>query len=152
MAISYAQPLLLLLFSLFLLPSLRATSFHNCDKRLDPVKVTGVEISPDPVVSGKAATFKITGSTDEDISGGEVVISVSLYGVHIHTETHDLCDESSCPIAPGTFVLSHSQTLPSITPPGTYTLKMTIKDKNGGRLTCISFKFKITLFSTVYAS
>ncbi|KAG2330021.1 hypothetical protein Bca52824_001201 [Brassica carinata] len=152
MAISHAQPLLLLLFSLFLLPSLRATSFHYCDKRLDPVKVKSVEISPDPVVSGKAATFKITGSTGEDISGGEVVISVSYFGIHVHTETHDLCDESSCPIAPGSFVLSHSQTLPSITPPGTYTLKMTINDKNGERLTCISFKFKITFGSTVYAS
>lgn len=38
------------------------------DKRLDPVKVTGVEISPDPVVSGKAATFKITGSTGMSFS------------------------------------------------------------------------------------
>ncbi|CAH8306518.1 unnamed protein product [Eruca vesicaria subsp. sativa] len=148
MAISHAQPLLLLLF---LLPTLRATSFHYCDKRLDPVKVNGVEISPDPVVSGKAATFKISGSTDEHISGGKVVISVSYFGVHVHTETHDLCDESSCPIEPGSFLLSHSQTLPSITPPGTYTLKMTINDKNGGRLTCISFKFKIKLDSTVYA-
>ncbi|KAF8090087.1 hypothetical protein N665_0487s0007 [Sinapis alba] len=150
MAISHALPLILLLF--LLLPSLRATSFHYCDKRLDPVKVKAVEISPDPVVSGEAATFKITGSTGEDISGGEVVISVSYFGVHVHTETHDLCDESTCPIAPGSFVLSHSQTLPPITPPGTYTLKMTINDKNGGRLTCISFKFKITFGSMVYAS
>ncbi|CAH2065506.1 unnamed protein product, partial [Thlaspi arvense] len=86
-------------------------------KKLDPVKVSGVKISPDPVVSGEAATFKISGSTDKDISGGEVVISVSYFGIH-----------------------------------GTYTLKMTIKDNNGGRLTCISFKFKITLDSTVSVS
>ncbi|ESQ45956.1 hypothetical protein EUTSA_v10010794mg [Eutrema salsugineum] len=152
MAISHAHPLLLLLFTLFLLPSLLATSFRSCDKRLDPVKVKGVEISPDPVVSGKPATFKISGSTDEDISGGKVVISVSFVGVHIHTETHDLCNETSCPIAPGSFVLSHSQTLPVFTPPGTYTLKMTMNDKNGKQLSCISFKFKITLFSTVSAS
>ncbi|CAA7048549.1 unnamed protein product [Microthlaspi erraticum] len=149
MAISEAHPLLLLFLSIFLLPTLRATSFHYCDKKLDPVKVKGVAISPDPVVSGKVATFNISGSTAEEISGGKVVISVSLFGIHIHSETHDLCDETACPISPGTFVLSHSQTLPSITPPGTYTLKMTIKDKNGGRLACISFQFKITFFSTV---
>ncbi|XP_006291915.2 MD-2-related lipid-recognition protein ROSY1 [Capsella rubella] len=152
MAISQAQPLLLLLISLFFLPSLHATSFSYCDKRLDPVKVTGIKISPDPVVSGKAATFKILGSTGEDISGGEVVISVYLFGIPVHTETHDLCDETACPVASGNFVLSHSQTLPSITPPGTYTLKMTIRDKNGGRLTCIKFKFKIELSSSVFAS
>jgi hypothetical protein len=111
-----------------------------------------VKISPDPVVSGAAATFKIFGSTGEDISGGKVVIRVLYVGIPVHTETHDLCDETACPVAPGSFVLSHSQTLPSITPPGTYTLKMTINDKNGGRLTCISFKFKITVGSAVFAS
>uniref|UniRef100_A0A1J3FK47 Putative phosphatidylglycerol/phosphatidylinositol transfer protein n=1 Tax=Noccaea caerulescens TaxID=107243 RepID=A0A1J3FK47_NOCCA len=152
MAISEAHPMLLLFLSLFLLPTLRATSFHYCDKKLDPVKVKGVEISPDPVVSGQAATFNISGSTGEEISGGKVVISVSYFGIHVHTETHDLGDETACPVAPGSFVLSHSQTLPSITPPGTYTLKMTIKDENGGRLTCISFKFKITLDSTLSVS
>ncbi|KAL1190163.1 MD-2-related lipid-recognition protein ROSY1 [Cardamine amara subsp. amara] len=153
MAISQAQPLLiLLLLPLFFSSALCTTSFHYCDKRLDPVKVKGVEITPDPVVSGDAATFKISGSTGEDISGGEVVIKVSYFGIPVHTETHDLCDETACPIAPGSFVLSHSQTLPSITPPGTYTLKMTINDKNGGRLTCISFKFSIKLGSAVFAS
>ncbi|CAA7041781.1 unnamed protein product [Microthlaspi erraticum] len=152
MAISEAHPLLLLFLSIFLLPTLRATSFHYCDKKLDPVKVKGVEISPYPVVSGKAATFKILGSTVENISGGKVVIKVSLFGIPVHTETHDLCDETACPISPGSLVLSHSQTLPSFAPPGTYTLKMTINDKNGGRLTCISFKFKITLSSTVFVS
>ncbi|CAN8255145.1 unnamed protein product [Cochlearia groenlandica] len=162
MAISQAAEslmlLLLLLFSsLFLLPvssssSSLATSFHYCDKRLDPVKVKGVAISPNPVMSGQAATFNISGSTAEYISGGEVVIQVSLFGIRIHTETHDLCEETSCPISPGNFVLSHSQTLPPITPPGTYTLKMTIKDKNGMRLTCISFTFKIIFGSMVFVS
>jgi len=53
----------------------------------------------------------------EDISGGKVVIRVLYVGIPVHTETHDLCDETACPVAPGSFVLSHSQTLPSITPP-----------------------------------
>ena len=51
------------------------------------------------------------------ISSGKVVIDVSYFGVHVHTENHDLSEEISCPIAAGKFVLSHSQTLPGFTPP-----------------------------------
>lgn len=54
---------------------------------------------------------------DEDISGGKMVIEVSYFGWHIHSETHDLCGETSCPISTGDFVVSHSQDLPGFTPP-----------------------------------
>lgn len=53
----------------------------------------------------------------EAISGGKVMIYVSYFGVHVHSETIDLCKETSCPISAGDFVLSHKQTLPSFTPP-----------------------------------
>lgn len=45
------------------------------------------------------------------------MIYVSYFGIHVHSETIDLCQETSCPISPGNFVLSHKQTLPSFTPP-----------------------------------
>ncbi|GAU41678.1 hypothetical protein TSUD_272620 [Trifolium subterraneum] len=108
------------------------------------------------------------------IHGGKVVIGVSYVGVPVHSETIDLCKEVSCPVANGNFVISHTQTLPSITPPmliieyrsgidfsakevrwrwemeqGPYTLKMTLKDDNGDLLTCIKFNFKIVLFSSL---
>lgn len=51
------------------------------------------------------------------ISGGKVVIDVSYFGVHVHEETRDLCEEIPCPIAAGNFVLSHAQSLPGFTPP-----------------------------------
>ncbi|XP_010535725.1 PREDICTED: putative phosphatidylglycerol/phosphatidylinositol transfer protein DDB_G0282179 [Tarenaya hassleriana] len=150
MAISQAHLLLLLLVSLFFLPSLPATSVSYCDKKGKyPVQVNGVKISPDPVLSGQPATFKILGSSSEDISGGEVEISVSYFGIHVHTETHDLCEETSCPVSTGSFVLSHTQTLPSFTPPGSYTLRMTMSDTKGKKLTCISFGFKIALRASV---
>lgn len=54
--------------------------------------------------------------------GGDVVIGVSYVGVPVHSETIDLCKEVSCPVANGNFVISHSQTLPAITPPVSSTL------------------------------
>ncbi|KAM3687832.1 hypothetical protein ACJW30_10G105400 [Castanea mollissima] len=132
------------------------------DKKADyPVKVSGVVVSPNPVVSGKPATFNISATIDnflifyfilficKPISSGKVVIDVSYFGVHVHTEYHDLSEEISCPIAAGKFVLSHSQTLPGFTPPGSYTLKMTLEDGNNQMLTCISFKLSISFGSSV---
>uniref|UniRef100_A0A2N9H592 MD-2-related lipid-recognition domain-containing protein n=1 Tax=Fagus sylvatica TaxID=28930 RepID=A0A2N9H592_FAGSY len=59
---------LLLLFSalyLVLLPT-QATDVKYCDKKGNyAVKVNGVEISPNPVVSGKPATFNISASTGD---------------------------------------------------------------------------------------
>ncbi|GKV35021.1 hypothetical protein SLEP1_g43341 [Rubroshorea leprosula] len=135
--------------SLILLPLLQATSVRYCDRKFYPVKVHGVDISPDPVVSGNPATFTISASADQAISSGKLVIDVSYFGVHVHKETHDLCEEASCPIAVGDFVLSHTQTLPGFTPPGLYTLKMTLEDERNQQLTCISFSFKIGLGSSV---
>ncbi|MED6110322.1 hypothetical protein PIB30_041826 [Stylosanthes scabra] len=145
---------ILLCLSIFLLSSFRAhanVKFNYCDKKANyDVKVSAVEISPDPVISGRAATFTIKASSGQAISGGNLVIAVSLFGVNIHTENHNFCDEvSSCPVSSGDFVISHTQTLPSITPPGTYGLKMTLKDNNNELLTCIEFKFKIKLGSMV---
>ncbi|KAK1586523.1 hypothetical protein Q3G72_003417 [Acer saccharum] len=142
---------LLFIFSFFLLfSSIEARGIKYCDKKGDyPVKVQEVEISPDPVVSGNPATFNISASTVQALSGGKVVIDVSYFGVHVHKETHDLCEETSCPISSGNFVLSHTQSLPTITPPGSYTLKMTMTDKNKQKLTCITFNFKIGIGSLV---
>ncbi|XP_021892667.1 putative phosphatidylglycerol/phosphatidylinositol transfer protein DDB_G0282107 [Carica papaya] len=142
-------PVLAVSVLLLLLPSLQATHVKYCDKDADyAVKVKDVVISPNPVVRGKPATFKILGSTGESISGGKLLIDVKYFGVHIHQETHDFCEETSCPVS-GNFELSHSQSLPAFTPPGSYTLTMIMSDKNGDELTCISFDFKIRIGSSV---
>ncbi|KAM7276900.1 hypothetical protein ACFE04_018766 [Oxalis oulophora] len=137
-----------LLFSPFIID---ATSVRYCDNKGSnyDVKVHGVDISPNPVVRGQPATFNIRATSGKNLSGGKVLIDVSYFGVHVHTETRDLCEDSSCPIAAGEFVLSHSQTLPGFTPPGSYTLKMTMEDENNQQLSCISFGFKIGLGSSI---
>jgi hypothetical protein len=53
---------------------------------------------------------------DESITGGKLVIDVNYFFFHVHQETHDLCEETSCP-ATGSFAIAHQQVLPSYTPP-----------------------------------
>jgi hypothetical protein len=101
-----------------------------------------VEIVPDPVQAGKLATFKISASTDKTIQKGKLVIDVKYFFFYVHSETRDICGETTCP-ATGNFVLSHEQTLPSFTPPGSYTITMKMVGDNNEELSCISFGFSI---------
>lgn len=50
------------------------------------------------------------------ISGGKLKIEVSYFGWHVHSETHDLCTETTCPVETGDFLVAHSQVLPAYTP------------------------------------
>ncbi|CAJ1882098.1 unnamed protein product [Sphenostylis stenocarpa] len=113
--------LLFFSFSLCLLYQLAgsySTNVQYCDKKGDyNVKVKEVKISPNPIARGKPATFSISATTGEAISGGKVVIDVSYFGWHVHSETHDLCGETSCPVSIGDFVFAHTQVLPGFTPP-----------------------------------
>ncbi|KAK7268111.1 hypothetical protein RIF29_20798 [Crotalaria pallida] len=148
-----SKPKTLLFFSLTLslLHALAsATDIHYCDKRADyNVEVKGVTISPDPIARGQPATFSIAATTGQALSGGKLVIDVSYFGWHIHSETHDLCGETSCPVSVGDFVIAHSQVLPGFTPPGSYSLKMKLYDGNKHELTCITFGFDIGFGSSL---
>ena len=126
-----------------------ATDVKYCTKKAYDVKVKGVDISPYPITRGKETTFSISATADAAISGGKLVIDVSYFGWSIHSEKHNLCDETSCPVSTGDFVVAHSQVLPGITPPGSYSLKMRMLDEDSHELTCITFDFSIGFISSV---
>jgi hypothetical protein len=54
--------------------------------------------------------------SDKTIEKGKLQIDVKYFFFYVHSETRDICGETSCP-ATGDFVLSHEQTLPGFTPP-----------------------------------
>ncbi|KAI7991390.1 hypothetical protein LOK49_LG12G01607 [Camellia lanceoleosa] len=140
--------LLFLFAACAVFPSIQATDIKYCNKKANYiVKVDDVEISPYPVATGNPTTFTIKASTDQVLTGGKLSLAVSYFGVKVHSETHNICEKTSCPISVGKFVLSHTQTLPALTPPGSYTLKMKMQDEKKHELTCISFKFDIELGS-----
>ncbi|KAL7225899.1 hypothetical protein ACSBR1_021116 [Camellia fascicularis] len=148
MAVFHFSLVVSLLLSLCLLaPFTQASDVRYCDKKANyAVKVSRIEISPNPVARGRPATFSISATADEAISGGKLVINVAYFGFHIYSETDELCGKTSCPISAGDFLISHSQDLPGFTPPGTYTLTMKMEDGNKNLLTCINFDFSIGFF------
>ncbi|KAF7001102.1 hypothetical protein CFC21_016837 [Triticum aestivum] len=128
------------------------TDVEYCNKGKNyPVKVSGVEIVPDPVERGVPATFKISATTDKNITEGKLVIDVKYWIFNVYSETDDICTKTQCP-ATSDFELSHSQTLPSITPPGSYTIQMKMLGKHDEELSCISFGFNIGFLAPVALS
>ncbi|KAM0024684.1 putative sterol transport protein NPC2 [Helianthus debilis subsp. tardiflorus] len=92
--------------------------------------------------------FMVSWNAETPISGGNLVIDVSYYFFGVYSETSDLCTKTSCPVTTGDFAISHSQSLPSVTPPGSYTLQMKLQDANKKELTCITFDFSIGWYSS----
>ncbi|KAL2665561.1 hypothetical protein AAZV13_02G230500 [Glycine max] len=132
-----------------------APTFKYCGKKNADyaVKVSGVEILPDPVERGVPFTFKIPAYTPEPIQSGDLLYEISYAGIEAQPATflHDLCEEAPCPVPAGNFVLVHTELLPPVTPPGTYNVKLNFKDHNDKLLTCIIFPFKIGSKSSVSA-
>ncbi|XP_057784695.1 uncharacterized protein LOC131002041 [Salvia miltiorrhiza] len=135
------------LFALCLLVPLisaKATDVNYCDKKANYiVKVNGLDIDPYPISKGKNTTFAISATTGQTITGGKLVIDVSYFWFHVHSEDRDLCQDTSCPVDVGDFIVSHTQELPGYTPPGSYTLTMKMVDGNNNQLTCITVDFSI---------
>ncbi|KAL6008041.1 hypothetical protein ACLOJK_033547 [Asimina triloba] len=156
-AAAFSNVFSLALFAALLLsPSVLATPVKYCEKDNDyEVKVSGVDISPFPIVRSRRTTFSLSASTaspengDKAITGGNLQIDVSLFGINIYSQTIDLCKETSCPVSAGNFVLTHRQTLPWLTPPGSYTLKMQVLGADGKKMSCITFDFSIGFVASV---
>ncbi|XP_035835972.1 putative phosphatidylglycerol/phosphatidylinositol transfer protein DDB_G0278295 isoform X2 [Helianthus annuus] len=150
MEITQIKLFIVLLYILSMMAtSIHAKDFKYCNKRKEyAVTVSGVEIIPDPIIKGKETSFVISAFTDKPLSEGEVVIGVAYFGWSVYSETGDLCANISCPIPAGDFTISYTQLLPTIAPPGSYTLTLKVKDGNKSELTCIKFDFSIGFFTS----
>ncbi|KAL3698559.1 hypothetical protein R1sor_012635 [Riccia sorocarpa] len=119
------------------------SDFRPCSSwRKYPITIKDVLIDPDPVVSGDPVTFTVPATSNHELQGGTVIISVSLYGFKVHSERDDLCSKTQCPIK-GDFELSSSQELPPLTPPGRYKVKFQVLDPDGIEQACATVGFTI---------
>ncbi|CAF1725111.1 unnamed protein product [Brassica napus] len=108
MAISLFHPMLLLILSLFFLPTLLAIPFDDCGFKSYPIKVTGVELFKEQ----HKASFNITVSTNKVITGGIVHLQVQYGYKTIMDHTYNLSELITCPFSPGAVVLSFRKQFP----------------------------------------
>mmetsp|Transcript_6120 Transcript_6120/g.17089 ORF Transcript_6120/g.17089 Transcript_6120/m.17089 type:complete len:169 (-) Transcript_6120:173-679(-) len=106
-----------------------------------------VQILPDPPVTGEDITFNIWGTTDQDVKGGVINIDIGYMGIHLYTETKDLCAKTACPIpANKELELVYVEKLPAFIPPGSYDVTITVTSVGGAenlQLFCMDVKLDV---------
>jgi len=58
----------------------------------------------------------LTGTLSQQVTGGQVIISVKLSGVDLYSETDDLSQGTPLPVGPGNLEFKKSVDIPSIAP------------------------------------
>ena len=129
---------LLTLFTVFV------TSFATI-KDCDPTSVfrpTQLKLSPDPPIPNQPVKLTlIFDNTGKEITSGTVTTSFSVNYIPLSPTTAPLCDNTACPIIPGSNDRSTETTFPSVT--GLIHSKVTWKGPQGQSLLCIDTSFKV---------
>lgn len=107
------------------------------------VEVKNITIEPYPAVSGEDVTFIVPAIANQEITTAFVVVTVSFHGIPVHVERNDVCSQLKCPIGPGSFTLENTELLPTLTPPGSYKIKLQFLDGDDSILACAEIKFTI---------
>jgi len=130
-----------------------AVKMVDCSPQDAPVQLVGVKLFPDPAVTGEDFVLTISANSSIPIKRGIVYIWVTKWNIPVHFERDELCDKTdSCPIAAGhVFKFSHGQNLPSATPTGAYSVKITAWDQDNLTLFCARVDFDIKAKATVVA-
>uniref|UniRef100_A0A1J3DXM6 MD-2-related lipid-recognition domain-containing protein n=1 Tax=Noccaea caerulescens TaxID=107243 RepID=A0A1J3DXM6_NOCCA len=142
MEISHSQTMLLLILSLFLLPTLRAVPYEDCGLQGSPVEATGVEVLE---ITKRDARIKISGSTSKTINGGFVSVRIEGYGPgESESDKYNLCQLMACPVAPGAFKLEFVEMLPPNYSESTidYSVELEVLDDKEDIIMCLNFRFK----------
>jgi len=119
--------------------------FTSCNKDGDRGTVDTIEITPYPLVRGKDAVITYTGTlgSGAPVTGGKGVLNLYKGVLQIYSETKDICTVTTCPVQPGAITGSLTQSVPWITPPGTYASKMILTDQDGQELNCVATNVQI---------
>jgi hypothetical protein len=66
------------------------------------------------------------------IGSGQLRLSVSWHGWPVYRETLDLCTSTACPIQRGHVTIANQHQLPSIAPPGAYSIRLEASGDGAG--------------------
>nr|QOL01253.1 putative extracellular protein TR9_058 [Trebouxia lynnae] len=109
--------------------------------------VSHVSLTPDPPQAGDTIKFSIDAESKIDVAEGSVAIAVAFRGLPVYSETKDLCERTTCPVAKGPLNLSYDEYLPPIVPPGPYVVTISVTSGDAtevaDQLLCLEVDFDI---------
>eukprot|EP01111_Echinosteliopsis_oligospora_P010431 TRINITY_DN3239_c0_g1_i3.p1 TRINITY_DN3239_c0_g1~~TRINITY_DN3239_c0_g1_i3.p1 ORF type:complete len:124 (+),score=52.24 TRINITY_DN3239_c0_g1_i3:314-685(+) len=110
----------------------------------DHITISSITITPNPPVKGGNFTVVAAGTLDEQITGGNITLTVKYDKfITVLKQTDDLCADGGCPISAGSFTKTISQALPSAAPAGSYSVHVTANDQNNEELACVNVALTI---------
>lgn len=126
--------LLLILLPIFIM------AFSDCgDNRL----ITPMSVVLDPVqpVIGQNINIYIYGTSHENVTDGNVDVSIKLNSIPLYTTTLPLCQLTTCPLIENQdFKITYSVDIPGYAPSGNYNITLNIVDQNKVDSACINME------------
>jgi hypothetical protein len=125
-----------------------ADILSDCSGAAAHLKGLELNISPMPPTKGADLSISITGTLDEDLTGGSIDVWVKFLGIKVVNQVWDLCNEAAkrgmaCPIPAGASNFTFLVNLPAATPDGHYTGKAIMADQNSQQITCATMAIEL---------
>ncbi|KAI1850108.1 hypothetical protein JX265_003481 [Neoarthrinium moseri] len=109
----------------------------------DIVKITSVDLLPNPPEAGTELVIRAAGTVFETIEEGAYINLVVKYGlIRLVNTKADLCEQTEkadlkCPIEKGILSVTKAVDIPNEVPPGKYTVHAEVINANEKPITCL---------------
>jgi len=117
-------------------------ALRNCGSSSDQATITSFGFSPENPVAGDQTDLWVAYDLKSDLTGGTATYTVNFNGIPLPATKEDLCSQTACPKAPGSFNETSSSEFPNVS--GKITSKIAWTDQNSKPVWCIEATFRTT--------
>lgn len=121
-------------------------ALRNCGSSSDQATITSFGFSPENPVAGDQTDLWVAYDLKSDLTGGTATYTVNFNGIPLPATKEDLCSQTACPKAPGSFNETSSSEFPNVS--GKITSKIAWTDQNSKPVWCIEATFRTTEMPT----
>jgi len=123
-------------------------NWKSCAQGPVHVQIATLDVNPNPPVIGQNVTFTATGTSNEQITGGEILVVLTYSQIALVNQTFPLCStisdfEIKCPVASGPLKFTVNQQIPSALPSGPYEAIIQPTDQNDQEIFCVDVQFNL---------
>ncbi|KLO08057.1 hypothetical protein SCHPADRAFT_859434 [Schizopora paradoxa] len=123
-------------------------SYKDCGDETFGVKVTSIELSPDPPQKGQELNVTVSGIVRTVIEDDAyALVKVKMGFIEVLNKEYDVCKEArdsdsdvQCPVEKGVYSITQTAMLPSFIPPQTYIVTVDAFSRDDDPLICVSIQ------------
>lgn len=123
--------------------SCNALTWESCNESNAAIKLSKVEMTPDPPTANSLVKIRILGTSGAEVADGDVSVKISWAGMQVAQQTLSLCKFLSCPIKAGPITATYENTMPSFVPRGKYGVDVVARSGSGSDVLCMRASFNV---------